>query len=418
MKSASSLPLTETVSPDDPAALASLVAECSARGTPVYPLGGQTSLDYGAAARRPGIGLSLGGLGKIIDYPARDMTVTVEAGITLGELARVLAAERQWLPVCGPRPDEATLGGLMATAWSDGRRYGWGTMRDYVIGVRAVDGRGMAFKGGGRVVKNVAGYDFCKLLTGSLGTLGVITEVTLKLKPIPERSSFVACAIQNLTMAESILARLATTAASPAAIELLIGPAWRGDEALEALGPADLGHLAVGLDGSAAEVEWMIGAITAELRPLGVERLATIDDRAAKHLWDRLRDFSAAPAAVSLKASVAPSRVCQWIATCRQADPRVNIEAHAGSGIVLARFADGMFAAENADPAAVEDMLGQLRCAAAGPVWVVSSTPAGEWTSERVWGPAAPAVAVMRKVKRQFDPHDILNPGRFVFGLD
>ena len=97
-------------------------------------------------------------------------------------------------------------------------------MRDYVIGISAVDGRGMAFKGGGRVVKNVAGYDFCKLLTGSLGTLGVITQVTLKVKPLPERRRLVACRLRDLEQAEQLLAALVTSQTTPAAIELLVGP--------------------------------------------------------------------------------------------------------------------------------------------------------------------------------------------------
>ena len=97
-----------------------------------------------------------------------------------------------------PQPDAATLGGVVATDCSGPRRYGCGTMRDYVIGISAVDGRGVPFKGGGRVVKNVAGYDFCKLLTGSLGTLGVITQVTLKIKPLPESSALLVCDVRDL----------------------------------------------------------------------------------------------------------------------------------------------------------------------------------------------------------------------------
>src|SRR4029078_4080191 len=94
-----------------------------------------------------------------------------------------------------PKPEVDTLGGLVPAAFCGPRRFGWGTVRDYVIGCSAVDGRGMPFKGGGRVVKNVAGYDFCKLLTGSLGTLGVITQVTFKIKPLPERSAIVGCTL-------------------------------------------------------------------------------------------------------------------------------------------------------------------------------------------------------------------------------
>ena len=162
-----------------------------------------------AADARRASGLSLAGLNRVVDYPARDMTITVEAGITHG---------RAW-PTCWPpsgngcrstcrTPTEATLGGVVATALSGPRRYGHGTMRDYVIGISAVDGRGMPFKAGGRVVKNVAGYDFCKLLTGSLGTLGVITQVTLKIKPRPEASALASATLRDLDTAERLLAAL------------------------------------------------------------------------------------------------------------------------------------------------------------------------------------------------------------------
>ena len=188
------LPISDTIAPGDAAGIAQTIADCFHDGTPVYPVGGGTSLDYGLPAKLPGIGLSLGGLTQIVDYPARDMTITVEAGITMQALAETLAAAGQRFPVDVPNAGQATLGGVVATNWNGPRRFGQGTVRDYVLGVQAVDGRGVGFKGGGRVVKNVAGYDFCKLLTGSLGTLGVITQLTLKLKPIPERLAWLVCA--------------------------------------------------------------------------------------------------------------------------------------------------------------------------------------------------------------------------------
>src|SRR6185295_8537546 len=187
------LPIVETLAPADQVELAEAVRAAHADGTGVYPIGGGTSLDFGLPAKRPGVGLSLANLKRVVDYPARDMTITVEAGITMAELANTLSAERQWLPIDAPQPGAATLGGVVATASCGPRRYGSGTVRDYVIGISAVDGRGMPFKGGGRVVKNVAGYDFCKLLTGSMGTLGVIAQLTLKIRPMPEQSAFVSC---------------------------------------------------------------------------------------------------------------------------------------------------------------------------------------------------------------------------------
>ncbi len=105
-------------------------------------------------------------------------------------------------------------------------------MRDYVIGITAVDGRGTIFHGGGRVVKNVAGYDFCKLLTGSLGTLGIIAQVTLRVKPIPESSRFMVCRVRDWPAVERLLAGLINSQTTPTAVELLVGPAWKSHSAL------------------------------------------------------------------------------------------------------------------------------------------------------------------------------------------
>ena len=169
---ASCLPLVDTRSPADQAALVAAGARLLRSGHADLSDRRRHELWISACRRaKRGIGLSLDRAAiASIDYPARDMTITVEAGMTM----RRLCANR-WPPrTSGCRstcrkPTRATLGGVVATNWSGPRRYGYGTMRDYVIGISAVDGRGMPFKGGGRVVKNVAGYDFCKLLTGSLG---------------------------------------------------------------------------------------------------------------------------------------------------------------------------------------------------------------------------------------------------------
>src|SRR3569623_1953396 len=223
------LPLTETMTPAEQAEAAALVRQAYEDGTPLYPLGGGTALDFGLPAKLPGVGLSLAGLHRVIDYPSRDMTITVEAGIRMAYLAATLARERQRLPVDAAHADEATLGGVIATNFSGPRRYGHGTIRDYVIGISAIDGRGTPFKGGGRVVKNVAGYDFCNLLTGSLGSLAVITQVTLKVKPLPDATAFLTCEIAELAQAEPLLAALVDSQTVPVAINLASGPAWQGD---------------------------------------------------------------------------------------------------------------------------------------------------------------------------------------------
>lgn len=406
------LPLSETLSPPDPAAVAGAVREAFAAGTPVYPIGGGTSLDYGLPATQTGLGLSLAGLNRVIDYPARDMTITVEAGITIAALANTLAAERQTLPIDLPATGSATLGGAVATAWSGPRRYGHGTLRDYVIGISAVDGRGTLFKAGGRVVKNVAGYDFCKLLTGSFGTLGVITTLTLKVKPLAECAAFLVCDLQNLPSAEPLLAALVHSATNPTSIELLLGPHWQEHPSLGLATAGTIGRLAVGFEGSRDEVDWMLAQLAREWSALGVGLSRAVDEQQSAVLAADLRDFPAdADAPLVLKGSLLPSRTTSFIDLVRQVDPQASVQAHAGNGIVLVRFAK--FDAADISRA----LIGKLQPAArlaGGSAVVLSSTISG-MTRQAVWGGVPESARWMAEVKRQFDPKHILNPGRFVY---
>src|SRR6478736_5589529 len=172
-------------------------------------------------------------------YPARDMTITVQAGVTIAQLQDTLKAEGQQLPVDVPFPDRATLGGAVATNASGPRRFGHGTLRDYVIGITVVNDQGKEVKGGGRVVKNVAGYDFMKLYTGSLGTLGVIAQLTLKVKPLPEAVAAIAAPCPP-EMLETVLNRvLPATATRPTMISVANGPA------AQLLGSKGAGYLVV-----------------------------------------------------------------------------------------------------------------------------------------------------------------------------
>jgi glycolate oxidase FAD binding subunit len=403
---------TDTARPVDQAALAAIVADAHASGTAIYPIGGGASQKYGLPAQRPGIGLSLSALNRVIDYPARDMTITVEAGITMDQLAATLATERQWLPIDAPQSGIGTLGGVMATAWSGARRYGYGTMRDYVIGMSAVDGRGDAFKAGGRVVKNVAGYDFCKLLTGSLGTLGVITQITLKIKPLPESSAFLVCDVHDLRMADRLTAAIVNSGTTPSAVEILTGPAWRDGTPLGLLTAGAIGRLAVGLDGTAAEVEWMLAQLTAEWETLGVTAARSIDSQQANELWKTLCEFPAhGDSPLVVKASLVPSRAVQFAQLALAIDPQASIQIHAGNGIVLVRFAK--FDAGDVS----RSLIGKLQPLAqqsGGSCVVLASTLSG-LTRQAVWGGTSAANAWMARVKRQFDPKNILNPGRFVY---
>lgn len=405
------LPLQQTLSPGDAEEVVALVRQACAAATPLYPIGGGTSLHYGLRAKTPGWGVSLGKLARVVDYPARDMTITVEAGTTMQQLATILAAEGQRLPVDVPQPAVATLGGVIATNWNGPRRHGQGALRDYVIGIEAVDGNGLRFHGGGRVVKNVAGYDFCKLLAGSLGTLGIITQVTLKVRPIPERSAWLACAIDSTTQAETLLAALQHSPIAPAAVELLGGPWWQNRPEFAELQLAS-GSLVllVLVEGTATEVAWMKEQLRREWRDAGLANLTMQDGCDAP--WPQVIEFSAdVDTPVMIQASVTPSGVVPMVEVCRRLDPQCSVLSHAGNGTVFVRFAE--FPGKGL--AAV--VLGELQPAAArhhGHVVILNSPPGAELTHQTAWGGSAP-IALMTAVKRKFDPQDLLNRGRFVY---
>jgi len=407
------LPINDTLAPATQDELTAIVRESFEAGTPLYPVGGGTSLEFGLPAKAQGRGLSLAKRNRIVDYPARDMTVTVEAGVTMRALADLVAKERQRLPVDVPQADRATIGGVIATNWNGPRRYGEGALRDLVIGITAVDGRGQPFKGGGRVVKNVAGYDFCKLLTGSLGTLGVITQATLRLKPIPEQSALLACCVADGAAAERHLAALVTSKTRPTAIELLAGPQWQSDPALAALDQQSTSrlYLVVGLEGTDPEVEYMVHQLSVEWQEFGIAAPLLVGEAAA--LWQRLIEFSAAGSSpLVLKASVVPSGTTALIDIARRLDPECSIQAHAGNGTVIIKMSQ--FPEQGLSRA----LVGQLQPAAAayhGQVVVLSNPSAGEMTHQSAWGATDSPLELMAAVKRRFDPKDILNRGRFVF---
>jgi glycolate oxidase FAD binding subunit len=337
------------------------------------------------------------------------MTIVVEAGVRMSDLAATLAAEGQHLPIDVPRSSEATIGGVVATNWNGPRRYGYGTIRDYVIGIDAVDGRGTPFKGGGRVVKNVAGYDFCKLLTGSLGTLAVITQVALKVKPQTERAMTVLGECADLATVDNALSRVAMLDAPPMAIDLLVGGGWVD----RAVAPY---QLSVRLEGTEQEATWLADKVISEFAATGCTAAHALDESQAGALWKRQIEFTDSGLAaddkspIVLKVSVPSSAVTDMVHRLLEADPHCAIQAHAGNGIVIARFEKfpqddiSKLLVANLRPAAVR-LGGSL---------VVLRTTLGGLTPHLVWGGRDDAMMLLEQIKRQFDPRGILNPGRFV----
>lgn len=413
-----SLPLDKTFAPTSEDDVRQIVRDAlgvtvSGTVTPIYPLGGKTSLDYGLPAKQKGWGVDLSSLTQVIDYPARDMTITLEAGVTMAQLSETLAKENQRLPVDVPQAAQATVGGVLATNFNGPRRLGCGLLRDHVIGIAAVDGHGKLFHGGGRVVKNVAGYDFCKLLTGSLGTLGIITQVTFKLQPIPECSAIVACAPRTLAAAEEVLAALVHSKTRPVAVELVAGAAWKNDQSLAPLaGGRGLAQaIFVLLEGTAREVAWMTTQLQDEWKQAAISDSIVLDNPAP--LMAKTIEFPAENSApLVLKASVRPSSVVSLVETAQQIDSQVSIVAHAQSGVVLLRY--DSFPSEGISRAVVGKL--QSEVATGGGSLVVLSNPSqSEMTPRSVFGVPHDVLTISTAIKRQFDPRDILNRGRFIF---
>ncbi|ADB17317.1 FAD linked oxidase domain protein [Pirellula staleyi DSM 6068] len=409
----SPLPLDTITAPTLESDVQRVVRDALATRTPIYPLGGQTSLDFGLPAKHRGIGLDLTGMSKVIDYPARDMTITVEAGLRWQTLVTTLAQENQRLPVDVPSAAEATVGGVLATNFNGPRRLGCGLLRDHVIGIAAVDGHGKLFHGGGRVVKNVAGYDFCKLLTGSLGTLAVITSATFKLQPIPECSKWVVCSPKTLEVADDLLAKMVHSKSRPLAVELLRGPAWAQDPALAPLAKSRGCETALAalLEGTNREVEWMTTQLQSEWRSAGIGDSIVIDDTAA--LVSRMVEFPAATSSpLVLKASLRPSVVTAIIASAEQVDPQVSVVSHAQSGILVLRFSE--FPSSGISRAVVGRLQAEV-AASVGSLVVLSNPSQSEMTQRSVFAIPQPVLAISTAIKREFDPGDLLNRGRFIF---
>ena len=403
------LPLTETVAPANEAEVIAVLHRAHRAKTPVYPIGGGTALGYGLRPRRPGLGLSTAGLNHVIEHSADDLTITVEAGLTIAALAKTLTAQRQWLPIDASQAGRATIGGLVATNAQGPRRYAYGSIRDYLLGARAVDGRGVVFASGGKVVKNVAGYNIPRMLAGSFGTLGVITQVTLLVRPLPQCSAMVICDVREFEGVECLLAALSRSQTFPMAIELLSGPARPGCP-MAPMADGAAARLVVGFDGSEAEVQWMVGRLLEEWRAAGAAALTTVSGSSVESLWKWLSDVPA-----QFQINVLPSAVARLAEEIAQRVPDVAIHAHAGNGVVRIQH-DAAAADADAFVALLRRVLRPAAVALGGKLVVLGYPADATLEGADIWGPPSDGISVMRSIHQRYDPAGILNPGRFIFG--
>ncbi len=392
--------------PETPEALCETLLHRVQEGGAIYPLGGSTALEYGETPSKPGFAIDTRSLRRVMDYPAADMTITVEAGRTLADLQATLAEQGQRLPLEAPCSDRATLGGIYATDTCGPRRFGLGRPRDLILGVRFVNAAGELVKGGGRVVKNVAGYDFPRLLTGSLGTLGVLYELTLKVRPRPESSMIAWATRPDAGSIADDLERLNTSATRPVALELLNRPAAR-----QIGGPLGLPEapwvLAVGFEDNAEAITWQRDALRSELPGADMTFLQEDD---STPLWSALTDFQAYEGtALTFKANLRPSAL---FSLANRLDPaRWAIQGHTGNGILWAHSLESDRTLDD-----LTNELGQLRIEALlnGGNLTLPRCPTAWKPQLGVWGEPRADWNLAKKVKLALDPLEILNPGRFV----
>jgi glycolate oxidase FAD binding subunit len=379
------------VRPATVAELCEVVRRCAAEGRAVYAVGGGTMLDYGRPPTKPGVAVATGALDQVIDFPARDLTITVQTGITIARLNAITRAEGLQLPIDVPQPERATLGGAIACNVSGPRRYGYGTFRDYVLGITVVTDRGEEAKAGGRVVKNVAGYDLMKLHTGALGTLGVITQVTLKLKPVPE--TWAICLLRGqLDGLAMSLNDLHASATRPVAVDLT-GPGISDRELLA---------LTMRFEGSREVVDWQVGQLYQETSAQRFRILSVARNDGSTPMPDPLEGRLIA------RANLRPGGVADLCKVALTAGVG-KLSGPAGSGVLRLSF----------DPPSADEaksFLDVLHSSVAnydGNV-VVERCPSAWKSSLPVWGRPPAAIALMNTVKRALDPNGLFNPGRFV----
>ena len=377
-------------------ALASTLAWAASERLQVLVAGGRTKLRWGAPAGPADLLLSTAGLRGVVEHRHGDLTATVEAGATLAATNAALAAHRQRLPWDAPWPDRATIGGIVAANDSGPRRHGHGAPRDAIIGVTMARIDGQVAKAGGIVVKNVAGYDLSRLLTGSFGCLGVIVTATFKLSPVPPASRTVEVAVDGLEAAAPIVGDLARSALTPTAVEIACPPA----------------RLLVRFESVEASVSQQADAACAIVGARG--SAAVLAGEAERSAWRRHAAHWSADGAL-VKLSTAPADLFPALVRIRgraaAAGVAMAVAGRAALGVVDVRLA-GPVEAQARLIAELRERLPLGR----GSAVIRRGDPALRRRVD-VWGPIGAGRRVMEAIKQRFDPHGLLNTGRGPGGL-
>lgn len=382
--------------------LCNLVKLASQNHWSMMACGNGSKLNWGGLIKCPDLVISTQQLNQIIDHAVSDLTVTVEAGTKLIELQTHLQHYHQFLPVDPAYPENATIGGIVATADTGSWRQRYGGIRDLVLGLSFVRWDGEIAKGGGKVVKNVAGYDLMKLFTGSYGTLGIISQVTLRLYPIPDASGTLVITgeAQPLKMmAQTLL----NSGLQPTAAELLSSSVIKTLDLGEGMGlMVRFQSIPESIKEQSAQVE----TIAQKLGLIATFYQAEIET----NLWKQLQSLMRVPnknKSITGKIGVMPNQAVTWLG-------KFNQLTH-DQGWALINLSSGLGQLKlDLDPSlGVLKQLRSLSQESGGFLTILGSNKAIKKQFEP-WGYQGNALSLMKKIKHQFDPHNLLSPSRFI----
>ncbi|HTA56679.1 MAG TPA: FAD-binding oxidoreductase [Candidatus Baltobacteraceae bacterium] len=418
--------------PRTPEEVAEIVSFAAAEKLAVIACGGRTKLELGMPPQRYDLALDMTGLCQIAHYDAGDLTVSVDAGMPLMNLAMALAARKQFLPLAVPFSSTSTIGGAISSGVDSTLRMQYGTSRDFLIGAEFVDGAGKRCKSGGRVVKNVTGYDLHKLLIGSLGTLGVITRLNFRTYPLPELRGACIATFPAMEAALNFHHSLLNSGLPFSNLELF-DPQF---SALLALYSKQAGS---GIPGSPGKNAWHVFAsfegiagVMARVQRELQERCEraqaahyeTLDPQDSKRWSGALQESfdwlrSAAANVALLRIALpqwAPKDVAELHLVLKQSPLRSAFALRACNVAYLASLSEGEDVQTNA---AMEHCVSDVYSRAIAKNGSAMLLHSPLWLKDRinVWGTKRADFPLMQRVKRAFDPHNIFAPGRFVGGL-
>ncbi|MCH8814758.1 MAG: FAD-binding oxidoreductase [Chloroflexi bacterium] len=386
------------VHPENAEQVADLIRLANDRSVTIIPWGGGTEMHIGNLPSRYDVALNTVRLARMIEHEPANLTATCEAGMTIGSLQDSLAKAGQTAPFDPHVPRDATVGGLLATNASGAARHFYGTPRDFTIGMRLVTGDGLVTKAGGKVVKNVAGYDMCKLYIGSRGTLGVITEATFKLAPLPAASSDLAFRSRTARDASSFVMEIHGRGLSLRSVALLNAAA--ADSASRR--DSKTYFLAIQFAGTTAGVKRSLNEARSLASESSLKLVPDLDSGDACASF-----FERGEGETIVRCSTISAETPSLMEAIEEIAPSAQIVATPLAGIVRARWTNTEVGPDSL--AKVRECARRLDASL-----LIEDCPPDEKGRTDVFGPRPPSLPLLWQMKQQFDPGNVLSPGRYV----